>query len=130
MFRIGVDGGGGYHYMLQTDKAANDLEGHSHGFHAYVMGVVRFQWEPFAKDEEKKRETVEQNPVPLDDPLESEGSQEGAPPATEAPPAQNDPPQGGAAEPTPSAEEPAEEDAGGEGEGSVEADGAEQEGSP
>ncbi|MCD6496926.1 MAG: hypothetical protein J7M25_01295 [Deltaproteobacteria bacterium] len=47
MLRLGVEAGVGYHYEIATDKAANDLEGHSHGFHGYVMGLVRFQWEPF-----------------------------------------------------------------------------------
>lgn len=55
MLRIGVDAGAGYHYMLQTDKTANDLDGHSHGFHGYVMGIVRFQWEPFKKKKKEKK---------------------------------------------------------------------------
>ena len=58
MFRIGVEGGGGYHYMFQEDSYANDQEGHSHGFHAYIMGIIRFQWEPFKKKKKKKEEIV------------------------------------------------------------------------
>ncbi len=59
MFRLGVEAGAGYHYMLQTDKASNDLEGHSHGFHGYVMALVRFQWEPFRRSKPKEpREPV------------------------------------------------------------------------
>jgi hypothetical protein len=73
MFRLGVDGGIGYHYILQEDKLANDLEGHSHGFHAYIMGMVRFQWEPFKKDEKDEADDddvqIEDDPVPLEDPV-------------------------------------------------------------
>lgn len=32
-FRFGLDFGLGYHYGMNTDRASNDLAGHSHGFH-------------------------------------------------------------------------------------------------
>lgn len=81
MFRVGVDGGVGYHYMLQTDKAANDMEGHSHGFHGYVMGIVRFQWEPFRKKEEKKYDDFHEGyePKGSDELGESSGQQDSYP---------------------------------------------------
>jgi hypothetical protein len=103
MFRIGVDGGAGYHYMLQTDKAANDLEGHSHGFHAYVMGVVRFQWEPFAQDEKKKTSPEPEGgePMNLEDPVQDSPPADEPPSAHSPPPASSPPP----AEPAPAADE-------------------------
>ncbi len=93
LFRVGLEGGIGYHYVLQTDKAANDLEGHSHGFHVYGMGILRFQWEPFAQKE--RGEPAESQPEPASRPAPREPVQ--------PQPVTQEPATGAAARPRPAA---------------------------
>lgn len=53
-FRLGFEAGIGYHYSMQTVKAANDLDGHSHGFHVMGNLYVAFVWNVFGKKEEPR----------------------------------------------------------------------------
>ncbi len=54
-FRLGFDIGGGYHYGINTvSSAANDLEGHSHGFHVIGNISLAFVWNVFQKKKKKK----------------------------------------------------------------------------
>ncbi len=62
-FRIGFEVGAGYHYMITaaSDTAANDLEGHSHGFHVLGNISLAFVWDPF---EPKKKTAVKKTSGP------------------------------------------------------------------
>jgi len=53
-FRLGFDIGGGYHYGMTTASAANDLDGHSHGFHVIGNISLAFVWNVFAKEKKKQ----------------------------------------------------------------------------
>jgi hypothetical protein len=52
-FRLGIDGGFGYHYGMQTATMSNDLDGHSHGFHFMGSLYLSFVWEPWRPEKKK-----------------------------------------------------------------------------
>jgi hypothetical protein len=82
-FRLGLDVGFGYHYAMQTAYAANDLDGHSHGFHVLGNVYLSFAWNPF----ERKRKPEDAAPGPL--------QPTPPPPTPDPPPAPAVPPQVG-----------------------------------
>lgn len=102
-FRVGFEVGAGYHYMIQNASglAANDLEGHSHGFH--IMGHISlaFVWDPF--DRKKKDRSGPQWKDDSTHTPPATGAPESGPPAGTPPPAVEPPP---AATPPPVVEPP------------------------
>jgi hypothetical protein len=102
-FRIGFEAGLGYHYMIQNaGTAANDLDGHSHGFHVMGNLSLAFVWDPFGHSKRKKHLEEDDSHTPPADGTPSSG-QGGAPPAKPAgaggTPADDGPPAGSGTQP-------------------------------
>ncbi len=96
-FRIGFEAGVGYHYMIQnaSGTAANDLDGHSHGFH--VMGNISlaFVWDPFGHSKKKKPGTEGSGPAFEEDNSHTppaDGRPGGSPPPNRSAPPDDGPP--------------------------------------
>ncbi len=57
-FRLGFDLGAGYHYGINTVTAANDLDGHSHGFHIIGNVNLAFVWNVFQRKKPKEPKVI------------------------------------------------------------------------
>ncbi|MDY0001948.1 MAG: hypothetical protein RBU30_11680 [Polyangia bacterium] len=80
-FRLGFEAGAGYHYAMQTATAANDLDGHSHGFHVMGNIYLAFVWNVFEKKAEPRGPHMDSDPARTP-------PARGAPPGAAPPPRQ------------------------------------------
>ena len=61
-FRLGLEVGAGYHYAMQTATEANDLDGHSHGFHVMGNLYLAFVWNVFEQKEKPRGPHMDADP--------------------------------------------------------------------